>query len=126
MRRGFQTFLLVLGAVMVVAGAAGVVLGARTVLDPGSFTANVDSETRFFAVWYAAAGVLILYAAHDVASSTILIRVVAGAFFVAGLARLLSWATVGRPHWTQLVLMVVELVLPAVIVAWHAAPTRKE
>jgi hypothetical protein len=125
-RRGFQTFLWVLGGVMVVAGAAGVVLGARTVLDPGSFSANVDSETRFFAVWYAAAGVLVIYAARDVASSTTLIRVVAGAFFVAGLARLLSWATVGRPHWTQLALMVIELVLPAVIVGWHAAAARDE
>ena len=111
---------------MVVAGAAGVVLGARTVLDPGAFTATVDSEMRFFAVWYAAAGVLVFHAARDVGSSTTLIRVVAGAFFVAGLARLLSWATIGRPHWTQLVLMVVELVLPAIIVGWHAAATRDE
>jgi hypothetical protein len=119
-------FLWVLGGVMVVAGAAGVLLGARTVLDPGSFTANVDSETRFFAVWYAAAGVLVLLASRDIASSRTLIRVVAGAFFVAGLARLLSWAAVGRPHWTQLALMVVELVLPAVIVGWHAAATRDQ
>ena len=111
---------------MLVAGAAGVVLGGQTVFEPGSISPNVDSEMRFFAVWYSATGLMLLIAARDVARWSSLIRVVAGAFFVAGLARLLSWATVGRPHWTQLVLMGLELVLPAVIVPWHAAASRRE
>lgn len=120
-RRLFQAFLVVLGGVMVAAGLATVLLGAGSVVGVGEVTPEVDSEMRFYAVWYAVAGAGVLRAVPRVESSATLVRMVATAFFIAGCARALSWLTVGRPHPFALVLMVIELVLPVVIVPWQAS-----
>lgn len=109
---------------MVVAGAATVLLGAASVPDEGIVTPDVDTEMRFYAVWYVVAGVLLLRAVARVEAETWLIRVVAAGFFAAGCARILSWAVVGKPHASAIVLMVVELVLPVVIVLWQAVVGR--
>ena len=119
MRRGLRIFLAVLGSVMVVAGAAGVLLGVGTVVGASAVNANVDSEIRFFAAWYTVAGVLLLRSLRRIEDASDVVLMVAAGFFLAGCARALSWFVVGRPHWQQLVLMGIELVLPCVIVPWH-------
>ena len=124
MRRNLQVFLTVVGLVMVIAGVAGVVLGVRTVPRPGEVIATVDSEMRFFSVWYAAAGVVLLRCVGRVESEGGYVRMVAAAFFLAGCARVLSIVLVGIPHPTQLVLMGIEFLLPLVILPWHAAVVR--
>ena len=79
---------------------------------------------RFYAVWYVAAGILLARAIPKVETEAFTIRLVGGAF-VAGCARALSWATVGKPHVSQIVLMVIELCLPFVIIPLQAAVARK-
>lgn len=125
MRRGLQIFLTILGTIMLVAGTVTVILGAGTVLGAGAITPTVDSEMRFFAVWYAAAGVVVLNVIPRVESETRTIRAVGGLFFIAGCARLVSLAVVGKPHTLSLVLMVIELGLPFVIVPWQSAVSRQ-
>jgi hypothetical protein len=110
---------------MIVAGSIAVLLGAESVLREGSFTTDIDSEMRFYAVWYVAAGIMLARAIPRVESEAFMIRLIAGAFFVAGCARALSWAVVGKPHVSQVVLMVIELCLPFVIVPLQAAVARK-
>jgi hypothetical protein len=120
----------VLGSVAVVAGSVTVALGATTVAGIEDPTPAVDSEMRFFAAWYAAAGVAVLWAVPRIEERKRLVRGVAAALFIAGCARALSWAIVGRPPTAATVLMVIELVIPLVIVGWHSAiehapcPTR--
>ncbi len=63
-RRGLQLALTVIGAVAVVFGGLGVARGAAGVLEGGKVSANVDSELRFFASWYAVLGALLLRAAR--------------------------------------------------------------
>lgn len=113
-----------MGLVMVVAGLLSVLAGASLVPDEGAVTPDVDTEMRFFAVWYAAAGVAVLRAAPRVGSATGTVRLVGAAFFLAGCARILSWVIVGRPHWQFVVLMVIELLLPVVIVPWQARVSK--
>jgi hypothetical protein len=110
---------------MLVAGLVTVVVGAPSVPDEGTFTADLDSEMRFFAVWYAAAGVQLARALPAIENEGFLVRWVAGAFFAAGLSRALSWATVGEPHTFQQILMGIELALPVVLVPWQAAVARR-
>lgn len=124
-RRLLQSFLALLGAVMAGAGAATVILGAGSVAGVGAVTPEVDSEMRFYAVWYVVAGAALLRAVPRIGSSAATVRVVGAAFFVAGCARALSWAAVGRPHEVALVLMAIELALPFVIVPWQAAVARR-
>ena len=114
-----------MGIVMLVAGSLSVVLGASSVLGVRDVTAEVDSEMRFYAVWYVVAGALLLRASRRVESETWTIRLVAAAFFVAGCSRILSWVVVGRPHLSQLILMVIELILPLVVIPWQASVVRR-
>lgn len=123
-RRLLQGLLRLMGVVMVVAGAVTVLAGAASLPNEGDVTADVDTEMRFYAVWYVAAGALLLGAVPRVEKETWTIRVVAAGFFVGGCARILSWVTVGRPHVSAIVLMTLELVLPLVIVPWQAALRR--
>jgi hypothetical protein len=125
MRTFLQGFLRLMSFVMVVAGSATVLLGAESVLREGSFTTDIDSEMRFYAVWYVAAGILLARAIPKVESETFTIRLIGAGFFAAGCARALSWIVVGKPHVSQIVLMVIELSLPFVIIPMQAAVARR-
>lgn len=123
-RRAFQLFLTVLGLVALVAGSLGVFVGADLVPGIERVAPSLDSEMRFFAAWYAAAGVVVLWSVPRVEKAKMVVRVVSAAVFVAGCGRLLSWATVGKPDGLLVVLMVIELALPFVLIPWQASVAR--
>lgn len=123
-RRGFQLLLTVLGSVALVAGTLGVLVGADLVPDVERVAPSLDSEVRFFAAWYAAAGVVVLWSVPRVEEAKVVVRVVSVAVFVAGCGRLLSWATVGKPDGLLVALMVIELALPFVLIPWQASVAR--
>jgi hypothetical protein len=123
-RKAMQIFLTILGVVAVVAGSVTILFGATSIVGVEDPSPAVDSEMRFFAVWYAAAGMLVLRVVPRVETSGGLIRGVAAAFFVAGCARGLSWAVVGKPPAIAVLLMVIELALPFVLIPWQAALER--
>jgi hypothetical protein len=123
--RGLRILLTAMGSIMLVVGTTSVLLGASSVLSAGDFTAAIDSEMRFYAVWYAVAGAVLPRASRNVGNETWSIRLIAGAFFAAGCGRIVSWIVVGRPHTTQLILMVIELILPFVVIPWQAAVARR-
>jgi Domain of unknown function (DUF4345) len=100
-------------------------LGARMV--PGVVGAappNIDNEFRFFGAWYAVAGVFILQAARRNELTMWLVRGVAATLFGAASARLLGWATVGRPTSFQFLLTAIEYTLSVVLVVWQASVMR--
>ena len=123
-RVGLQVFLGLLGAVAVVAGLSTVILGVDSIVGAEAVSAAVDSEMRFYAVWYFGAGVIILRSIAQVEAHKTTISVVAALFFLAGCSRALSWLVLGRPSTLAVVLMVIELALPLVIVPWQAAVAR--
>ncbi|MEA2447715.1 MAG: hypothetical protein QOK47_1352 [Actinomycetota bacterium] len=124
-RRGLQLFVVILGLVALIAGGLAMLFGAGLVPDSGAVSANVDSEMRFFATWYAVAGFVLLRAAPKVESQTTLIRTVAAAVFIAGCTRILSLIVVGKPDPLFLMLMAIELALPFVLVPWQSAVARR-
>jgi Domain of unknown function (DUF4345) len=123
-RTGLQVFLTVLGCVAVVAGAVTLIFGATSVIGVEDPTPAADSEMRFFAVWYAAAGVALLRGVPRLETQGDLIRGIAVVFFIAGCARGLSWIVVGEPPGVARLLMVIELALPFVIIPWQASVAR--
>lgn len=123
-RRALQVFLIFLATVALVAGLATVLFGAASLVGAEVVSGTVDSEMRFYATWYAGAGILLLRSVCRLETDTWIIRGIAGTLFVAGCSRALSWIAVGEPHLVAQVLMVIELVLPFVIVPWHAAVVR--
>ena len=92
----------------------------------GDPSPSVDSELRFFGAWYAVAGVLLIRAASRLESDRFVIRALFAALFAAGCGRVLGLLTAGRPHTIFLVLMVLELVIPVVMLPWHAAVIRSD
>ncbi len=111
----------ILGSIALVVGVVTMLLGGRSVPGvAGAVPANIDNEFRFFGAWYAIAGVVILRAVQRDEITPWLIRGVAVTLFAAASARLLGWATVGRPTSFQLLLLAIEYTLSVVLVVWQA------
>jgi Domain of unknown function (DUF4345) len=120
-RRGLQATLTILGVIAVTFGALTVLTGAAGVVAGGPVSASVDSEMRFYAAWYLAAGVLLLRTVARVQSEGPTIRGICAVLFLAACARVVSLLAVGAPHPIFLVLMAIEFAIPAVVVPWQAA-----
>src|SRR5918992_1894616 len=123
-RTGLQVLLTIVGCVALVAGAVTLLFGAASIVGVEEPTPAVDSEMRFFAAWYTAAGVVLLRAIPNVERQAFLIRGIAVVSFVAGCARGVSWIVVGEPPGVAKLLMVIELALPFVIIPWQMAVER--
>lgn len=100
-----------------------VLLGAR--LPPEALAdAVLDSQNRFYGVAFALFGVLMLLAATNVRKYAAVLRCVLWVFFASGLARLVSMASHGLPSPTLVTLLVLELTVPPLIIAWLRRLTR--
>jgi len=85
----------------------------------GMSSPNVDSELRFYSVFWLAYGIIILRAANNLDGNMRHVPIFAGLFFAGGAGRLLSLSTVGQPHPLFVTLMIIELALPLLlIVLW--------
>lgn len=124
-RVALKVLLGITGAIMIIAGATTAVFGvAPSVPREGTVTAQVESEMRFYAVWYAVAGAALLRTLRNLDDDHMIVPGVAIGFFAAGSARLIAAAVVGKPHVSQILLMIVELVFPFVVIPWHRALVR--
>lgn len=115
MDRLLRAVMSILGAAIVLIGLAHVVAGTSIIAGAGPFSSSIDSEDRFFGaifVFYGVAWILCVrrYDAR-------LLQLLAGAFFLGGVARLISMWQTGMPHALYIVLTVVELLLPVAIIA---------
>jgi uncharacterized protein DUF4345 len=107
----------------VVASAAGlhtVISGAKSLPGQDRVNPEVESELRFYAAFYVAYGVLCLRVAPRADSAAAEVRGLAGALFLAGLARTGGWLASGKPHGLQQGLLAAELLGPPLIIAWQA------
>ncbi|HEV2791079.1 MAG TPA: DUF4345 domain-containing protein [Solirubrobacterales bacterium] len=123
LRTALQVLLGALGAVAVVAGIYTVLTGTAGMAGDNGATANVESELRFYSVFWTGFGVLALHAARRPERETTLLRGLALFLFLGGLARIPAWIASDRPDAPFLVLMALELVLPLFIL-WAQARIR--
>lgn len=65
-------------------------------------------------------GVALLRTAPRAETDTTAVRALAGALFLAGLARAGGWLAAGRPHPGQRALLALELAGPPAVVGWQA------
>lgn len=120
MRRGLQVVLAVGGLVAIGTGLMHIAGGVDTF--PGSPSAEnpADNEARFLSAFWVAFGAVALWAVPRVEREALVVRVLGGALFLGGLARLVSIIDVGEPDSFQYVLMAIELVLGPLLIAWQA------
>jgi hypothetical protein len=117
--------LYVVAFVPIVTGALTAFLGADSVPSPGDPSPNLESELRFYSVWWIGAGLFLLWLAPRVAERTVEMRVFSGLLFFSGVSRLMAALDTDWPSTGQLILMALELTLPIVFVTWQARVARQ-
>jgi Domain of unknown function (DUF4345) len=119
-RRALRATFYTGGVVATAAGLYTMVAGAKSL--PGEDFANpvVESELRFYAAFYVAYGIAMLRVAPRADRDPVALRSLAGALFLAGLARARGWLAVGTPHRLQRGLLFVELAAPPLLSVWQA------
>ncbi len=105
---------LLMGVACVGIGAVHLALGIDSVPGEAAAGATVDNRERFYGAIFLGYGLAWIWAARQSPIPARAVRWLAAIFFLGGLGRLLSIAIHGQPHWFQLVLTVIELVLPPV------------
>ena len=110
-------FFAVAGLHLVLGVGADQMLGA--VLSPATITEpSLDSQNRFYGVAFAFYGVALFTCASDLRRFRPILVAALAVFFLAGCARLVSWALRGAPAPLVMGLMVAEIALPPVLYVW--------
>ena len=116
--------LYVLGVIPIFAGAATVLLGADSVTGGGEASPNLESELRFYSVWWIGAGLFLIWLAPRVEERTLETRAFCALLFLGGLSRVFAALATDWPSTGQIVLMVIELTLAIVLAVWQTRVAR--
>ena len=117
----FRAVTALYGALVMLYAGWQIFSGARAVPENDALAANASLESNyaFFAAIYFGLGLSFLVIAvkfkwvNMLAISCLVV-------FLGGVGRIMSWATHGTPHWSLIVLMVTELVIPPCLLIWYA------
>jgi hypothetical protein len=114
MKRVTEIWLIAFGLICAGIGLAHLLFGTSTIIGGGSVNATIDSDMRFYALMFAAYGLVFVWCAVDIADRGRVANILGALFFAGGLARLLAWAATGQPNWFYVVMIPVELIVPLV------------
>jgi spore maturation protein SpmB len=114
MAKALKVLAQVMGFSCVAIGLLHVVGGNAAIPGAESAGTTIDSLGRFFGAIFVGYGLAWLWAARQAPIPAKAVRLLAGIFLLGAAGRLLSLVTEGRPHSFQIVLLVIELVLPPV------------
>jgi hypothetical protein len=114
MKRVTEIWLIAFGLICAGIGLAHLLFGTSTIIGGGSVNATIDSDMRFYALLFAAYGLVFVWCAVDIADRGRVANILGALFFAGGLARLLAWAATGQPNWFYVMMILVELIVPLV------------
>lgn len=117
--RLYRLALLAIGAMATSTGTAVVLRGSAAVPGGGSVTASTDSVLRFYALWWAALGPVMVHLATRPPQEREQLTAVAALTALGGLARILAAFQSGLPHPLFRALTVVELTAPPALLLWQ-------
>lgn len=100
-------------------------LGIDSVPGEGSAGATVDSRERFYAAIFIGSGLAWIWVARKSPIPAAAVRWLAAIFLLGGLGRILSLVIYGKPQSFQLLLAVLEIVLPLVFFALAGADQKR-
>ena len=86
---------------------------------------DVDSELRFYSVFWIAYGVFVLKAARALPEHFGRVQFLLGLFLLGGIGRVLSHVAIGAPHPLFTLLMWVELLLPILLIGLSLMVKRR-
>ena len=109
-----------LGVIPILAGMWTVVAGSESVPAAGDPNANLESELRFYSVWWIGAGLFVWWLAPRLEERTRELRIFCALLFLAAVSRLLAVLDTDWPSTGQIVLMGVEFTLAIGLPIWQA------
>ena len=122
----------VFGLVCVAVGCLHIVLGLGAEQLLGAelsaetlSNASLDSQNRFYGAQFMLVGAVSWICATDLDRHATLFRVTMVVFFLGGVARLVSLASHGWPSEMVQLLGLSELVIPPLLIVWHAAILKR-
>jgi Domain of unknown function (DUF4345) len=124
MARVLRSMAWLMGVACVAIGVYHFIGGVASVPGEGTAGATVDSRERFYGAIFLGYGLAWVWAARQSPIPAAAVRWLAGVFLLGGAGRLLSMLVHGQPHWFQVVLTVIELVVPAALFAVASADER--
>ncbi|WP_078292422.1 DUF4345 domain-containing protein [Mycobacterium sp. D16R24] len=105
------------GVICVAIGLYHLIGGPGTVIGGGGITASNDSQERFFAGLFAVYSAAWIWVARQSPIPGIAIRFLAAGLLVGGLGRVASLIDSGVPHPFWIVMLAVEILIPALFFA---------
>ena len=84
----------------------------------GEVNASLENQFRFFAMMMVGVGAAFVAIAVKFQWANML-WLVCLMVFLGGIGRVISWAFSGTPHFTLIVLMILELAFPPALLVWH-------
>lgn len=124
MDKALKYLAILTGVICLAIGLHHVIGGAETVFGGGKITASTDSQERFFAGLFAVYGLAWIWAARQSPIPATAIRFLAAGLLVGGLGRVASLIDRGQPHPFWIVMLAVEIVVPAVFFAIAGADEK--
>ncbi|MEV1146361.1 DUF4345 domain-containing protein [Micromonospora sp. NPDC049799] len=123
-RRALMVVLAALGAVPLVTGLAGLLIGPAFIPGGASTPVSVDNNYRFVVAYWLAAGVGLWWSLFRLEQRAIVTRAILVIAVVGGFGRLMSVMAVGWPNPVFGTALVLELVGLPLVVWWHARVVR--
>ena len=121
-----RRFLLITGIVLFVVGAVSLISGAALHDVTGAGLPASDSDSRFAGGHLLGSSAVWIYAARRNPIPGTLVRLLAAALLLGGIARLLSLLVAGYAGTVVLVQAVVEIVIPLVVLGLLSRSVRDE
>ena len=124
MKRGLQVSLLVVGAIPLALGIMNAVMGAAAFVPTDSVSANLDSQLRFYGVWFTLPFFLALWMVRNIETCGPVLRITFVTMATAGAARIVSMWLVGLPDPPMIAATFIEVSV-LVFIPWQAAVARR-
>jgi Domain of unknown function (DUF4345) len=124
MRKSLQIMLLILSVIPLFFGLTGVMFGTGRFLDAAAVVVpQLDNQFRYLSGIYLLVSFLIWWMVPTIERHGTLLRIITVALFLGGLARAVSWATIGQPPVFQIGAMILELSAPLFAI-WQSKVAR--
>ena len=123
MRRALQISMLTLSFIPFLIGVMNLVNGAGQFLPPEQIFPEIDSQLRFYSVWFMFFFIITIWIVRNLDTAGPVLMIVYGTMGLGGIARLYSMSQLGAPDPVMIGATVVELATPLFIL-WHRAVVR--
>jgi Domain of unknown function (DUF4345) len=123
MRKSLQITLIILSLIPLFFGLTGVIFGTAGFPGADVIVPQLDNQFRYLSGIYLLVSFLIWWVVPMIERHGTLLRIVTLALFLGGVARAISWATVGQPPVFQIGAMFLEMSAPLFAI-WQSKVAR--